>query len=341
MRRVIAIVVALSVIGFAGSSWAVKAPGPPQLPAVQATVKDLCTGKPITAFTARAVDAQGGIFLPAVQKRGKFTIATIDAPAFTLQVSAPGYVAIGDPADPNPGVGLEAQPGPIQQPGAVYAAEGLNVAIALQPDAPCARPKLPSVPTLSGMLADIDSGQPLAVQSVTADVLGGTGPNGSADCPVAPSFIVTNGSFRAASAFGAPGLAPCVYAVTVQGNGGSTPPVGVLEQWPLSSPSKVAIGTVVDIAMSTRNHAPKVTQFFVLLSGVQVNQADFIGIVATDADLDPLTYQWNATDPSCSFDTPTQSSVNVKCQKQGSVVISVDVSDGQLTTTWKTNVFVF
>src|SRR5262245_58488308 len=97
MRRwlsVVSVVIVLSV-GLAASAPA-KNPGPPQLPAVQATVKDQCTGQPIAGFTASLVDAAGTPTAPSKSTTSGFTYdAGPTEPDWVLHVTAPGHVPLG------------------------------------------------------------------------------------------------------------------------------------------------------------------------------------------------------------------------------------------------------
>jgi hypothetical protein len=101
----VAFVVAVMSAVFAGSAIAVN-PGPtqfPLVPAVQATVRDMCTGLSLPGFVASLVDSTGTSSAPSKVTAGGFQFLTLpDAASLTLSVSAPGYDPLGDPAAPKP-----------------------------------------------------------------------------------------------------------------------------------------------------------------------------------------------------------------------------------------------
>jgi hypothetical protein len=61
----------------------------PLLPAVQASVRDACTGRPVSGLVVSISDAAGAVSVPSKVSTGGFQFASVSGSGLVLQVSAP------------------------------------------------------------------------------------------------------------------------------------------------------------------------------------------------------------------------------------------------------------
>jgi len=99
--------------------------------AIAGSVRDACTGLPIANPAVTVTGEPGPTSLPSHVGLGTFTYKTLDPgpTSLVLQVTAPGYTALGDPAAP--GVKVTAEPGPVNLPSPQAITIGTRVAILL------------------------------------------------------------------------------------------------------------------------------------------------------------------------------------------------------------------
>lgn len=230
-------------------------PPPPtvRVPGLTGIVLDACTGAPVPNLAVAVTGDQGPVQEPTEVTLGHFTFGAANPGPSQLQVSAPGYAPLGDPA--TPGVAVTANPGPIQLPSPQRMAVGLTAVIYLSPSvvpADCGmadgsvRPA--AVPALSGTVTDAATGAPLgglrvsvtdpATGAVTAPTGGGTGWFSYATINPGPIQLQVSAPGHASLGDGStPGTAP---GVTVTANPG-----------PIMLPAvqRMSIGTVVAVAL--------------------------------------------------------------------------------------------
>jgi PKD domain len=104
-RRAPLLLAVLMLLGLVGPADAAQ-PGPTQLPAVQLTVADECTGAAIPGASVSISDPAGATVSPSSARGSSFTFDRLDLADAQLHVSASGHQPLGDPATPNPGVWL-------------------------------------------------------------------------------------------------------------------------------------------------------------------------------------------------------------------------------------------
>jgi hypothetical protein len=345
MRRSLTVgsVLVLLSVGLAGSA-AARNPGPNGVPAVQATVKDQCTGRSVPGFVASLTDSLGASVSPSKVTASGFSFVTLPSdPVLTLHVSAPGYAPLNDPANPgpDPGVGISPPPGPphstegtaVITPTGDIIAETLAVAIMLAPSPPggCAQPRMPSVPALKGKVFNAQTG--LAATGLTVNLV--PDPRSVTATDPGPATINNN-------TFVYPTLTDGTYNGTIESSGifyffrhtegqhrivpstnGNTRLGIVLRIW-----GQPAIDQPPDIDWLTASDYGTTVGNPVLL--------------ASDAD-DPdppdnasLTYQWSASGPpTCNFTSPTAASTTVSCSNPGTTHITLTVTDPQSMTATK------
>ena len=99
------------------------------VPAFVGTVRDATTRAKIPNLAVTVTGEPGPIQSPSKVATGHFVFATLDPGPIQLQVSAPGYPALGDPAAP--GVTVTVGPGPQQLPAVQRMSVGLVAQILL------------------------------------------------------------------------------------------------------------------------------------------------------------------------------------------------------------------
>jgi hypothetical protein len=175
MRRSAFVVVAVvaALVGLAVPASAVN-PGPPQVPALVGSVRDGCTGVKVANLSVSLTDpVSGAVSVPDVVSPGHFVYKAPGpggSPSLVLNVSAPGYDALGDAAAP--GVTVFRNPGPIGLPAPEQMAVGLKATIFLAPNplpvsCPLAARPHRSLPTIVGGVRDATTGLPIAMPTVS------------------------------------------------------------------------------------------------------------------------------------------------------------------------------
>jgi hypothetical protein len=325
-------VLVLLAVGLASSAGA-KNPGPVGLPAVQATVKDQCTGANVPGFVASVV-AGGASVSPSKTTTSGFVYNALDAPQFVLQVSAPGYEPLGGAA--NPGVPLfkqpgpsgraDRQPGPNGLPGGVLVLTGMRAAVLLTPNGGCAAPRQAVVPAVMAKVIDRETGAPL---SGVAEMLGQDG-------TVSLSKNFVNGAF-------AEKTLPCgAFGMNVSVAGHVTASPGTLlhelgHDYRLChgglGSGDLAVGETMTFALpgTTFNQPPHVNDVSVMQYSLQAGGIP-VPISGSAYDPDPadnalLTYTWTSSDPSCTFTDPTNPVTEVSCDAPGNTLITFTVTD--------------
>jgi hypothetical protein len=345
MRRLLSagVVLVLLSVGFVGSAGA-KAPGPTGLPAVQATVKDQCTGRSVPGFVASLTDSSGASVAPSRVTASGFTFATLPAdPALTLHVSAPGYMPLNDPAIPgsNPGVAISPPPGPVHstEGTAVITSTGdvivetLAVAIMLAPSPPggCARPRMPSVPALKGQVFNAQTGLPATVLTVNLvpDPRSATATDPGPATITNNTFVyptLTRGTYDAVLE-----TSGIFYFFKHDDGGHSLVP---------STDGNARLGVVLKIWVRPALDQPPDIDWLTASEYVTtVGSPVLLASAAHDADPPDnaaLTYQWSASGPpACTFTSPTAPSTTVTCSSPGTTHITLTVTDPQLMTATK------
>ena len=138
--------------------------------ALAGSVRDACTGLPIANPAVTVTKDPGPVQSPSHVGLGTFTYQTLDPgpDQRVLQVTAPGYAALGDPAAP--GVTITRDPGPVGLPSPQAMSVGLVVKILLAPSvlpATCTPRTAPMVNALSGTVRDATTGTRIANPAVT------------------------------------------------------------------------------------------------------------------------------------------------------------------------------
>jgi hypothetical protein len=344
MRRslTVGLVMVLLSLGLAGSA-AARAPYV-GLPAVQATVKDQCTGRNVPGFVSSLTDSLGVSVSPSKVTAAGFSFVTLPSdPALTLHVSAPGYAPLNDPANPtpDPGVGISPPPGPLHStegtavitPTGDIVVETLAVAIMLAPSPPggCAQPRMPSVPALKGEVFNAQTG--LAATGLTVNLVPDPG---SATATDPGPAVVTNNTF--------------VYPTLAEGTfDGLMEAEGIFYFFKHSdsghslvpSPDGSArFGTVLRIWVRPAVDQPPDIDWLTASDYVTTVGSPVLLASAADdpdpADNGNLTYQWSASGPPvCNFTSPTAASTTVICSSPGTTRISLTVTDPQSMTATK------
>jgi hypothetical protein len=126
MRRSFVVVVSVVavLVGVATPAHAIN-PGPINLPALVGTVRDGCTGVKVPNLSVTVTRDPGPAQSPDKLAAGHFVFKTINPGPQQLQVSAPGYAALGDPAVP--GVTVTIDPGPVNLPSPEQMVIGLSL----------------------------------------------------------------------------------------------------------------------------------------------------------------------------------------------------------------------
>ena len=104
-KRAVLLAAVLMMMGLVGPADAAN-PGPQQLPAVQLTVADECTGSAVSGASVSISDPTGRTVSPSSARGSSFAFDRLDLADAELHVSAPGHQPLGDPAAPDPGVWL-------------------------------------------------------------------------------------------------------------------------------------------------------------------------------------------------------------------------------------------
>jgi hypothetical protein len=182
----------LSVAALAAAAVPADAARPPPtgVPALVGIVRDGCTNAKVAGLVVTLTNTTtGAVAVPDKTTVGKFTFKLGDPGPVQLQVSAPGYAALGDPAAP--GVPVTAEPGPIALPSPQQMAIGLVTHISLAPNplpanCPFAAKHPPSPNALVGTVRDATTRAKIPNLSVTVTVNPG---------PVQSPSKVTTGHF--------------------------------------------------------------------------------------------------------------------------------------------------
>jgi len=342
----VAAVLVLLSVGFAGSA-AASDPGPINVPAVQATVKDQCTGRNVPGFVASLTDATGASVSPSKVSASGFSFVNLPSdPALTLHVSAPGYASLNNPTNPSPdpGVGISPPPGPLHsiEGTAVTTATGdtiietLVLAIMLAPSPPggCTTPRTPSLPALKGAVFDAQTGRPAT--GLTVNLV--PDPNSATASPPGPPTIKGN-------TFVYPTLIDGIYDGTLQifedaglayyfkhadGNHTLVP----------STDGGMRVGTVLKIWVHPAADQPPDIDWLTASDYVTA-VGNPVALASGADDPDPpdnadLTYQWSASGPpACNFSAPTAASTTVTCASPGTAHINLTVTDPHALTATK------
>jgi hypothetical protein len=345
--RVAFVVVVMSAV-FAGSTIA-KQPGPvgfPLVPAVQATVKDECTGANVAGFVAALEDPNTGAQVaPSKTTASGFVFATLSAPEYVLHLSAPGYQPLGDPASPNPGVTVLKNPGPTGRvtkapgpaglPGQTRVYEGSRWAISLMPQAGCALPRQPKPATFAAKFFDLGTGAPLAAGTVNLV------PN-TPGVPAPAPIPITNGQVKASA------LACGAYTMNIDAPGYASPPANSVAFMQHGSPCDAApvsgtatISTVLEIVVPpfAYNQAPQIDTITGDGGSISGTHNPVVGATVYAHDPDPgetalLTYNWTVTGSNgvtCSvFGATSTTAAFGPCSGGGSggiIVVKITVTD--------------
>jgi hypothetical protein len=338
-----AVLVVLSV-GLAGSAIAAE-PGPINVPAMQASVKDQCTGGLVPGFAASLVAATGATPVgPSKTTASGFVFQSGPAnPDVVLHVTAPGYVPLGGAADP--GFPISADPGPInvtavqrqgpiELPDGVEMFTGVRLAVLLAPTAGCPTPlRAAAVTALSGKVVDVETGTPIpdAAVSVLPD-------------PATPGAIdpgpvtVVNGAFKVKTL--ECGAYDFDVTSTIHKNTSGTllHEVGHNQNLCHGGPGSgdIAAGTTMVIALPALglNRPPVID--WTTASAYATNVGNAVHLNAAAHDPDPadnlaLTDQWSSTDGTCTFTTPTTLATDVSCGV-GNALITLTVTDPHAAT---------
>ncbi len=247
VRRSMLVTVAVVglLVGAAVPAHAVN-PGPVQVPALVGVVRDGCTNGRVAGLVVTLTDtATGAVAAPDKTSVGKFAFKTVNPGPVQLQVSAPGYAPLGDPAAP--GVIVTKPPNP-NLPAPQQMAIGLVTNIFLAPNpvpanCPFAAKHPPNPNALVGTVRDATTRAKIPNLAVTVTINPG---------PIQSPSKVTTGHFAFAtvnpgpiqlqvSAPGYPALGdPAAPGVTVTTNPG-----------PINLPAvqRMSIGLVAQILL--------------------------------------------------------------------------------------------
>lgn len=331
----ILILVAAGLIGPAGAVAPPTGPKLPNVPAVQGTVRDMCTGGPVSGFTAQLVDALGGALSPSQIGPTSFSFGAVSEPTYELHLDAPGYQPLGDavsglPLDMPPGVQgtdpahVEVNPGPVQGPASGFVRQGLRVAALLMPAAGCpGTPKTPMLPAISGKVVDADTGR--AVPGTACELVGGQ--------PGPVQVPVENGKFLVNTwESGQP------VDINCEGDPAVHEPVSVslFHTGSLTLASgAAAIGETVAIGLNSMiNHDPVIVS--TALSSTQITSGETVTLdqVSYDPDVNDnllLQIAWTASSATatCTFSPvpPHGFSTDVTCVGSGTVALKLRVAD--------------
>jgi hypothetical protein len=346
MRRWLSVgsVLVLLSVGLAGSATAAN-PGPIQVPAVQATVKDQCTGKTLTApFSASLVDATGAVLSPSKTTASTFKYDTVDAanPNVRLQVSASGYAPLGGAADPgvpitkNPGPNgvpaVEKNPGPPGLPGGVQLFSGLKLAVLLAPTAGCPTPlRAAAVTALSGKVVDATTG--VGVSGLTVNLVADPAAPGSGN--PGPIQLGSGGTFKLKT------LACGDYTLSIDAAGYDG--LGPGQVWERQhavdtncdgdiASGDVAFGTVWSFALQPVGHNQSPIIDWTTTSAYGTHTGEPVSLNAAAHDPDPndnplLTYLWSVNGVACTFTNATSLATDITCADDGSASVALTVTD--------------
>jgi hypothetical protein len=354
MRRWISFLMAFGVLSLGVTASASgRDPGAVTVPALQGTVRDQCSGKILSSqFVVSLMDPTGAVVSPSKLTASAFEFQRLSEPSYVLQVSAPGYAALGDPAGPSPGVTISPEPGPVSDavtglpgrivlPGGVEVFAELRVAVLLSPTGGCATPRRATIPALSGHVLDETSGARISGLTVAllndagADAFG---PNGG---------TVGTGTFAVKTLpcgfydlmVAAPGynaLGPDLFVVDDQ----STAPTcdGTIGN------GDIAYGTSlwVRLAAAQLNHPP-VIDWISTLNGYAIKVGSDFPVQALVHDPDPpdnaaLVSHWTEIggfggNPFCAFADPAALDTTMKCLSAGTGEVTFSVTDPHGATT--------
>ena len=146
-------------------------PGPINVPAFVGVVRDGCTNAKVAGLVVTLTNTTtGAVAVPDKTTVGKFTFKLGEPGPIQLQLSAPGYAALGDPAAP--GVTVLKDPGPISLPAPQQMALGLVAHISLAPNplpatCPGAAKTPKPVPAFVGTVRDATTRAKIANLAVT------------------------------------------------------------------------------------------------------------------------------------------------------------------------------
>jgi hypothetical protein len=328
------IFIAGGVVGPAGAASSPTGPKLPSVPAVQGTVKDLCTGAAVPGFSVQLVDPSGGSLPPTSMGTTAFSFGAVSEPSYELHIEAPGYQPLGDavagvPLDMPPGVQgtdpvqVEKNPGPVGTQASAFLRQGLRVAAMLMPAAGCpGAPRTPTLPAISGKVVDVSSGK--AIAGTTCEVVGAN--------PGPTQVPVDNGKFLVDTWEDAQAI-----DINCEGDAAHEPAsvslfhTGAL---PLGS-GKATVGESVAIGLfQAVNHDPVIVS--TALSATEIESGDTVTLnqVSFDPDVkDNLFLQiaWtaNGATATCTFNPvpPHGFSTDVTCIGHGTVTLKLRVAD--------------
>ena len=137
-------------------------PGPIQVPALVGIVRDGCTNAKVAGLVVTLTNTTtGAVAVPDKTTVGKFVFKLGEPGPIQLQVSAPGYAALGDPAAL--GATVTRDPGPTSLPSPQQIAIGMVTHISLAPNplpanCPGAAKTPKPVPAFVGTVRDATTG---------------------------------------------------------------------------------------------------------------------------------------------------------------------------------------
>jgi hypothetical protein len=196
----VAVVPLLTLAGSTSVSQAVN-PGPQPLPALSLITHDACTGGSVPDLTATLSPLSGAQGPGPIQvgQTHHWTQAQLPLGGYSLSLSAPGYVAIGD-GTTSP-ITVERDPGPTQLVADSSFQEDQTVAASLVPTAlptPCLLLPAVQVPELAGAVVDGASGDALSNPgpiNLTSPGAANPGPSQYGNSFVFSSGSVTPGTY--------------------------------------------------------------------------------------------------------------------------------------------------
>jgi hypothetical protein len=335
------------------ASASARDPGSVTVPALQGTVRDQCSGRTLSSqFVVSLTDPAGALVSPSKSTSSTFEFQRLSEPSYVLQVSAPGYAALGDPAGSSPGVTISPEPGPVSDavtglpgqivlPGGAEVFAQLRVAVLLSPAGGCATPRRATVPALSAHVFDETSGariSGLAVALLNDAGADAFGPNGG---------TVGTGTFAVKTLpcgfydlkVAAPGynaLGPNIFVV----HDHSTAPTC---DGPVGN-GDIAYGTnlLVRLAAVALNHPP-VIDWITTINGYALKIGSNFPVQALVHDPDPpdnaaLVSHWTETggsggNPFCTFADPAALDTTMECLSAGTGEVTFSVTDPHGATT--------
>jgi hypothetical protein len=350
------VVLGLLAVGLAGSATAAKNPGPPEVPAVQGTVKDQCTGLPVSGFTVSLVDPTPGAptLPPPKLTTSGFVFQSVAAnPDLVLHVTASNHVALGGGADPGVGVPISLRSGPVsvpavqqqgptQSPDGVQVFTGLRLAVLLEPSAGCATAlrKATNPAFIEGKVLTYHYGVfghfNTAESNFTVDAIPDPTSPGATNPP--PAQIAKNGFKYRTLDCGAYTIA--VSSPDAQRNMAGTVmhELGHDLSCPHGPPQSgdIAEDTVMVIVLPALDSNQPPVIDWTTASTYTTHAGTSVQLNAAAHDPDPadnsaLTYQWSSTNGTCTFTTPTSLGTDVSCGV-GNALITLTVTDPHAAT---------